>query len=153
IEFLQDEVEIEEGNSLKLDYKYNLEDGASIEWKSSDTSIVEVDATGVITAKSEGQAIITASYNDIVAQITVNVLKEKNRINFNEDVLNIVIGNMQDIDLNYHLLNNATFEDINWNSSDTNIATVENEKITAISEGNVTITATYEDAEDTIEIN
>ena len=153
IEFLQDEVEIEEGNSLKLDYKYNLEDGASIEWKSSDTSIVEVDATGIITAKSEGQAIVTASYNDIVAQITVNVLKEKNRINFIEDVLNIVIGNMQDIDLNYHLLNNATFEDINWNSSDTNIATVENGKITAISEGNVTITATYEDAEDTIEIN
>ena len=68
-------------------------------------------------------------------------------------ILNIVIGNMQDIDLNYHLLNNATFEDINWNSSDTNIATVENGKITAISEGNVTITATYEDAEDTIEIN
>ena len=153
IEFLEDNLEIEAGYTVPLEYDYNLEDGAIISWNSSAPDIVEVDSMGNITTNAEGQAIITASYNDIVASITINVLKARNKIEFNDNNLSVVIGEKIDIDFDYHLLNNANVNDIVWSSSDNTIASVENGKITGITEGKVTITATYEDALDTIEVS
>lgn len=152
IEFAQDTLEIEAGYTKALEYSYNLEDGATIVWNTSDSDIVEVDQNGNIKAKKEGQAVITASYNNIVASITINVLKETNKIKFDNDILNIIIDEKIDINFSYHLLNGADVEEIVWSSSDNEVATVENGQITAIKEGKTIITATYEDASDTIEI-
>ena len=42
-------------------------------WSSSNVAVAEVDATGLVTPKSDGQAVITAAANGVSATVTVNV--------------------------------------------------------------------------------
>jgi hypothetical protein len=43
-----------------------LEEMVNVEWASSDTSIIEVDNTGLAFAKAKGFSIITATYSDSI---------------------------------------------------------------------------------------
>lgn len=49
----------------------------NIKWSSSNTAVAEVDSNGTITAKSEGQTVITATSEDggKTAECTVNVTR------------------------------------------------------------------------------
>ncbi len=50
-------------------------DDATITWKSSDTDVAEVDASGILTAKKAGEAVITAQAGNCTATCTVTVQK------------------------------------------------------------------------------
>lgn len=155
INFKEKSILLEIGNNLKLNIDYSLEDGATFEdikWTSSNENVLKVDGQGNITGVSKGEATITASYKNASAEIQVTVFKDENEISFSENVDRIVIGTQKKLNVNYHLLNNATYEDIKWTSSDENIATIEKGVVNAISEGNVVITASYDDVEANIEI-
>jgi len=52
-------VEVPEGYSIYLDW--NTPDGQALEWRSSNAAVATVDADGLITALSAGEAVITAS--------------------------------------------------------------------------------------------
>ncbi len=139
----------------KLNINYILEEGAGFEdikWQSSNENIATVDNQGNVTAISKGETTITASYKNASAQVVITVFKDENEISFSENLVRIVIGNKEKLNINYHLLNNATYEDIKWTSSDENIATVENGVVNAITEGRVTITASYDDVQAQIEV-
>lgn len=57
---------LKEGDTATLGYTISPSDAVEqgVAWQSSDTSIVSVDANGVITAKSEGTATITVTADD-----------------------------------------------------------------------------------------
>lgn len=148
------ELVIEQEKTQRLDFEYNLESGATfddITWTSSNTDVATVES-GVVTAVSEGTAVITASYKDVSDEITITVFKDKNQLSFSEEIMKVVIGDEQKIDINYHLLNNASYSDIVWSSSDENIATVSEGVVTGISEGTAIITASYDDVQAEIEV-
>lgn len=153
IEFTLPSIIVEVGKTVKLDYNYTLEQGATPEdiiWSSTDENIISVDQNGNVTASGKGEATITASYKNAYAQIVVTGFIDENQLNFENDEITVEIGQVNDLKYNYHLINGGSIEDIIWTSSDEDVAIVQNGVITAIKEGAATITATYEDVTDDI---
>lgn len=112
-------------------------------WESSETNIATVSETGEITAISEGTVTITVTteegYTDTCnVQVVVPVIG----ISLEENLIAIGLndGNVQ---LNANVLpNNATIKDIKWQSSNTNILTVdENGIVSPVSKGTAIVTA------------
>lgn len=154
--FSKDETIIEKGKSEQIEFTYDLEEGLTqddIIWKSSDEGVAIVDNNGKITAIDKGEALVTATCKNFTATMKVIVWKDENKINIENETLSLVIDDTYKLNYTYHLLNDATQDDIVWSSSNGDVVTVDNQgNITAISDGVATITASYEDASDSIEI-
>lgn len=117
----------------------------TLKWKSSDTNVCEIDEnTGIVRAKSEGKAIITAycSNKDVFAECEVEV-----KI-FDTSIKDIVISRSE-IDLlpgDSELLTTTvtpenTDENVKWTSANTNIVKVSPiGYVTAVSVGETEIT-------------
>lgn len=119
-------------------------------WSSSDESVVSVD-NGIITALKEGKATISVKskdgYKSSSAEITV-VKKPSiihvSSVSLDETSLNLLTGDRATLTATV-LPTNATDKTISWSSSDESVATVKNGKVTAISAGQATISATTKD--------
>jgi uncharacterized protein YjdB len=115
-------------------------------WSSSNPDLVEVDENGNVTAKAKGTAIITAMTRDSGKTATCNVTvtedtKIATSIELNKSTTILNVGQTEDLIATVKP-DNAENKEVTWTSSDTGIATVdENGKVTAIKAGNVTITA------------
>ena len=120
----------------------------NINWTSSDTSVATVDNNGRVTAKKAGTTTIIVSSDDGNKKATCKVtVKNINvaGISISESNLNLIRGNSHSLTATINP-SNATNKNITWTSSDTSIATVNSSgKVTAISEGIATITATTND--------
>ncbi|QCX01798.1 T9SS type A sorting domain-containing protein [Aggregatimonas sangjinii] len=124
-------------------------------WSSSDTNTVTVDQNGNVTAVSAGNAIITATAEDgssISGTVPITVSEAAaqdilvNEITINPQEVNLELNQVQALTANLFPAN-ATDQSIRWSSSNTNIATVDqNGNVTAVAIGNATITATANDA-------
>ena len=128
----------------------------SVTWSSDNNNVATVK-NGKITAISEGVATITATSQDGKNKATCNVTVNK-KSTTEEDNKEIKIEKIT-INVGKLTLNeggsfilattitpeNATNKTIIWSSSNENVAKVENAKVTAISEGTATITATTVD--------
>ncbi|MBO5578784.1 MAG: Ig-like domain-containing protein [Bacilli bacterium] len=120
-------------------------------WSSSNSSVVSVD-NGVINALNEGKATITVKskdgYKSSSAEITV-VKKPSvvhvTSVSLNETTLNMETGDRYTL-LATVLPSNASDKSVNWSSNNDSVATVDSKgKITAVSAGQVIITATTTD--------
>jgi uncharacterized protein YjdB len=125
----------------------------SIEWRSSDPSIIEVTNGGIAVARDFGQAIITATSNDenVSASITIDVIDFPEVIDF---TLAAFIGENstntieKDTTAKLRLTNlspiNAKTSDAVFTSSNPNIATVNEDGIIyGVTSGEISITATF----------
>ena len=151
IGFTQNNVSVKKGNTLKLIpiVKPSSKASSRFTWKSSDLSIVSVDANGNIKGLKEGTATITVtSSNGRTAKCIVTVTKETvnvNKIVLNPTEMNLKVGNIEQISASIEP-ENATERDIVWSTSDKTIATVdENGVIKALKSGTITITAKTKD--------
>ena len=121
-----------------------------VTWLSNNENIAVVDANGVVTAVSEGTAVITATtadggFTDNCTVTCYTVYAEGISVNEEESVSEIEFGKTGSIQITFEPIN-TTNQNLVWSSSDESIATVdENGIITAVGEGSVTITATSED--------
>ncbi|GAP72295.1 endoglucanase [Candidatus Symbiothrix dinenymphae] len=121
----------------------------TVTWSSSNTSIVTVSASGVVTAKAAGTATITATTADggktatcVVTATSVAVVA----ITLSNTIATLTIGTTQQLTATV-APTNATNKTITWSSSDTSIATVSatSGAVTAKAAGTATITATAAD--------
>lgn len=117
----------------------------TVTWESTDEDVAIVDETGLVTAVSQGSAIIIATCGEAVNSCVVyveNPVVEASEIILNYQEAEIKTG--ESIALEATVLpEEAVDKTVIWKSSDENIATVlENGLVTGISEGSVTITAT-----------
>lgn len=119
----------------------------SVEWSSDKEEVAIVDADGRVTAKSNGNAIITATTKSqgktatcliTVAQWVKSISLSKTSITLNEGQEQTLIPTVNP--------SNAADKSLNWSSSDTSVATVDADgKVTAVSKGMATIKATAKD--------
>lgn len=137
-----------EGNNGKLNVSFNPENATDkkVTWKSSNTNIVTVDESGNIKAISPGSATITAISNDgeyeSSSKITVKSLdRSLKSISINKTELTLKVGESETLSINYNP-SYASNKEVSWSSSNNDIVTVDNGKVTAIKPGTVEIKAT-----------
>ncbi|MBR2225903.1 MAG: Ig domain-containing protein [Bacteroidales bacterium] len=110
-----------------------------VKWTSSDDAVASVD-NGVVTAHKAGDATITASVADFSATCKVSVIVPVTSISLSSLELTMKVGETALLEATI-LPEDATDKTIVWDSSDTNIATVDGGRITAVGFGTVFISA------------
>ncbi len=117
----------------------------TVTWSSSNTSIVTVSSTGVLTPIADGTATITVTSTDggYTATCAVTVIHAVTGVTLDKTSFMLKIGD-PDVTLTATVEpTDATIKDIVWTSSNPNIATVDaSGKVHAVAAGTVTITAT-----------
>lgn len=118
----------------------------SVSWKSSDTKIVKVDASGKVTALSKGTAKITVTTKDknktATCQVTVTDPVFVTDLSLSPKTVKLMRWKSQTLSPTIKP-SNATFTNVTWKSSNTKIAIVDkNGKVTGLKAGEATITAT-----------
>ena len=115
-------------------------------WSSSNTDVVTVNRQGLVNAVAPGEATITCALSEnIYATCKITVKQLVTGITFVVDSNNMVIGEKMTINTTV-TPDNADNAKLVWTSSDTAVATVDdNGVVTAIGKGTATITATASD--------
>ena len=122
----------------------------NVAWNSSDESIATVDQNGNIKAISEGNTTITVitedgGYTDICLVTVTKKIIPVNSVALDKNKLELAKGGIGQLTATV-LPKNATNKSIAWSSSNSSIATVdENGNVTAKAIGNATVKVTTED--------
>lgn len=117
----------------------------TLTWKSSNTSVATVSASGVVTGVKKGNATITATApSGVKASCTVTVVDKivpVSSISLSRSSLNLDMGETERLTVSFYP-SDATDQDITWSSSSSSVASVSsNGTVTARKEGSTTITA------------
>ena len=148
---LPENMSLEKGATQQLQLEYSAEGEVAadkiaeaagkltVEWSSSDESIVTVDADGVVTAVSAGEAYITAIVKDkdgLTATTLVRVAVTPTGVEAPETLELVTNGeNTKNLDAKI-VPEDATGVKLAYESSDENVATVdENGMVTAVANG------------------
>lgn len=143
-------VEITIGETMLLKATVTPNDAANqdVKWTSSNQNIATVDTNGKVTAINVGTAAIIVTTDDggktANCEVTVNPIYVTGVILDKNDA-EIPIGESEILKATVSP-SNATYQDIQWISSNQDIATVDkNGKVTALAIGTATITVTTDD--------
>lgn len=127
-------------------------ENVTITWSSSNTSILTVSSTGLITAISQGNATITASTmrngQQVTAQDQITVTPIAERFSINNPITELNVNGTHQYTTTYtNPSGTVTNRQVTWSSSNSAIISVTNAgKITAVSGGEATITASVTNA-------
>ncbi len=125
----------------------------SVTWKSSNTRVVTVNSAGRLTAVGNGSATITATAKDgskkkVTCKVTVKIptVVKVSRVSLNKNDLALT-SKGQSYQLSASVApSNAANKSVKWTSGNPKVATVSSSgKVTAVANGNTTITATAAD--------
>ena len=113
----------------------------TINWSSSNVSVVRVDQNGAVAAEGAGTAVITASAGtkSATCTITVTIPVESISLNMTERTIKVNETVLLKAEINP---SDATTKSIQWSSSDVSIVSVDsNGMVKGLKEGVATITA------------
>lgn len=116
------------GESEKLSMKGTSK---KVKWSSSDKKIAKVSKKGIVTALSKGKVTITAKVAGKSFKCKVKVEQPA----LSNISLSLIEGDSVVISVK------GTTKKVQWSSSNTAVATVDNGRVTAVSEGTANITA------------
>lgn len=151
-ELVDDSTIIETDTTQKIKYNAIMRPQDTISWSSDNTAVATVDEEGNVTAHSVGTATITASTIYGSDTILVETWKDNNSLDISLDEKKILIGESTEIPFTCHLVHDGNVEDITWTTDKDGIIQVDHNEILGLAEGTVTLTASYQDVEDSIEI-
>lgn len=141
-------VSLNVGDVIVLDATVFPEDAddKSVEWSSSDASVASVNNNGRIVAVKEGETNITVTASGKEATCKVIVTVPVTSIELNSYIVTLHPNETFQLTASF-LPDNATNKKAKWISSDNSVASVsDNGMVTAIKKGDVTITASADDA-------
>jgi uncharacterized protein YjdB len=125
----------------------------AVTWSSNNTSVATVNNNGMVTAISAGNATITVTTVEgnrtatcavtVVAAGSVDV--PVTGVALAPPALNLTVGGATATLTSTVNPSNATNKNVNWSSSDTSVAIVNNGVVTAVGAGNATITVSTQD--------
>jgi len=137
-----------------LDKKGRPLENATPNW-SSDSDVVSAEAGGRIVAKKEGKATVTAKYEEVSAQVRVEVV-DASSIEVNPALVNIIGPSGTILALQATVKNSKNASVLltpKWESSDPKVATVSlGGVVTSVGPGTATITAKLEDLQGGAEV-
>ena len=116
-------------------------------WSSSDVKVADVDQSGTVTAVAEGKATITAKCNggNLAATCQVEVVSKEEEVKVTAIALepaSLSLEEGQKGTLNVVVTPaNAVVEDLQWETSDAEVASISAGEVTALKAGKATITA------------
>ena len=122
----------------------------NVTWSSSNSNIATVNSSGKVSAKAAGTATITVTTKDgsKTAKCTVTVKNEPIKVtgvSLNRSQITLFVGKSENLTAAVKP-SNAANKGITWQSSNTNVATVDSGgRITARAEGTATITVKTND--------
>ncbi len=136
------------GQEKTLTYNTNID--GNITFESGNSEIVSIDSKGLVKGISIGETYITAQIGEVTEKCFVEVKKEELLssgilLKLNKTEVTFFVGGFMSCDLTALFYDNGQLVSAQpaWNSQDKTIATVDaNGKVTGISEGETTITAT-----------
>ena len=142
------------GETLQLsptvkDTKDQTITSATITWQSSNPSVADVSASGLVTARGNGTATITATSGEKSASVTITVSQASSTVVITP-VSSTLVAISETVQLRATVRdgNNNIFSDasISWSSSNPSVATVNTQGlVTARGSGSTIITATAGD--------
>lgn len=152
-------INVKIGDSINLNAKaYRdsmLIESPKINYSSSNNAVATVDKSGNVNAISSGKCVITVKFNEVVTMVNVDVAEKVYTLELNTYSLEL---NKDDT---YKIVATCNVDGIldenpilSYRSSNDTIATVDNEgNITALKEGDCTITVIYNNVEKEISIS
>ncbi|UED77313.1 Ig-like domain-containing protein [Brevibacillus sp. DP1.3A] len=139
-------------DTIQLTYDDDRLSGSKATWKTSNSSVATVD-DGVVTAKGQGTATITATYKGDKVEIRVKVdYNNSGKLEVNDSTVSLKKGERETLTLKY---DGSTISNSNasWSTSRSSVATVSSSgTITATGKGKATITAQYKGEKVEIEV-
>jgi uncharacterized protein YjdB len=115
----------------------------TVTWSSSNDRVATVDANGKVKAVGNGEAKITAKAGDKTATCKVLVSTLASGVTLDRTELSMKVGDSPVTLVAKVTPDDATDKTVTWSSSNVKVATVDsNGKVTAVGNGEATITAT-----------
>lgn len=138
-----DEISLTKGDkeTIKLYYDGKSVSASSATWTTSKSSVATV-SKGVVTAKGNGTAIITAKYKGEKVEIEVTV--KNSSLEADDTSISVKKGKKETIQL-YYDDKEVKGSKATWSTSDSSVATVKDGTVTGKKKGTATITAKYKD--------
>ncbi len=147
----QSKVTLDVGDTVTLTATVSPEDVTedyTITWSTSKKKVASVSDDGVVTAKKEGTAVITASVNGYSAECTVTVNAEEvsvTSVSLNKEALYLTVDGTYTLTANI-LPSDATNQNVTWSTADSGVASVSSSGVvTGVATGSTTVTVTTED--------
>ena len=137
------EMEVGETLSLKVTVSPSNATYDGISWTSTKPKVATVSESGLVSALSEGNTIITAMAGGKTANCSITVVKKVvavSSISLNKESINLVEGDSETLVATV-LPDDAADKTVTWTSSKGEVATVNNGVVSAVSEGEATIMA------------
>lgn len=149
LEISPDPVRLELGQTTQLSARLldrggDEVNGLDVEWSSANTSVVEVDADGVVEGKAIGDTTVTAQVGDVTATTTVVVFTPVQRIEIEPDPADLDIGAKLQLSATVYGDNDEILSgrQLEWTSSDEAVVTVDADgQVTGVSEGQAVVRA------------
>ena len=112
----------------------------TVTWSSSDATIASVDQNGRVTALKSGNASIMAKAGEMSATCSVAITTPVESVSLDRNSVNLEEGQSTTLVATINP-NDADDQDVEWTTSDASVASVAGGIVTAIAEGEATISA------------
>lgn len=137
-------ITLEVGDREQLKATVTPDDGQTLVWSSSDSSVASV-ADGLVTALAPGTATVAAKAGGKSAECVVTVGPvEVLSVTLDQTTLDLTVGDTEQLTATV-LPEDATDKTVVWSSSDQEVATVADGLVTALAPGTATVTASAGD--------
>ena len=141
----EDKIELYVGDSKKIEYTIVPSDATNkkVSYSIDNKEVVGFNKEGHVVGVKEGSAIVTLkSSNNITTQISVIVKNKEipvNSISLSLSKAEIKVGETKELKAKFNPTN-ATDKTVTWESSNTKVATIDNETIKGVGVGTAKIT-------------
>ena len=146
------EIVLVDGSSEKLTATVEPTNATNknVTWSSDHEAIATVDQNGTVTARRGGQATITVTTADgsktatCTVRVRIQIGEPVQSVGLNKTELALEVGKTGTLEAKVEP-SDATNKNVTWSSSNSEVATVDNGVVTAVSAGEAIITVTTED--------
>jgi len=149
---------LEDSKTAELKIEFTVDgaegDRTALTFTSDKPTVATVSDDGMVTGVSAGTAHVTISYKELSVEATIKVTQREYKLTLSDTYLILPINGEKEVTATaYYGVTELTDAALSWSSSNPEVATIENGKITAVSSGNAEITVKYENLVQSLQVS